>query len=60
MKKNARYISKFTQISLVTNQEYINGLHVRHATHAIKIIGWGVENALEYWLISNSWGFFKI
>lgn len=35
--------------------------------HAIKIIGWGVENGTKYWLIANSWntdwgnnGFFKI
>lgn len=36
--------------------------------HAIKIIGWGVEDGLNYWLVSNSWnsdwgsqsGFFKI
>lgn len=35
--------------------------------HAIKIIGWGVENDTPYWLVANSWntswgekGFFKI
>lgn len=35
--------------------------------HAIKIIGYGVENTLPYWLVANSWtttwgdkGFFKI
>lgn len=35
--------------------------------HAIKILGWGVENGNKYWLIANSWnsdwganGFFKI
>jgi cathepsin B len=35
--------------------------------HAIKIVGWGVENNIPYWLIANSWneewgdkGFFKI
>ncbi|ODM97207.1 Cathepsin B [Orchesella cincta] len=25
--------------------------------HAIKIIGWGVENNMPYWLIANSWNY---
>ena len=35
--------------------------------HAVKILGWGVENGEKYWLVANSWstawgekGFFKI
>ncbi|XP_037938586.1 cathepsin B [Teleopsis dalmanni] len=35
--------------------------------HAIRILGWGVENSIPYWLIANSWntdwgnnGYFKI
>lgn len=35
--------------------------------HAVKILGWGVENDTPYWLVANSWnpdwgqnGFFKI
>jgi len=35
--------------------------------HAVKLLGWGVENGEDYWLLANSWGttwgengFFKI
>lgn len=35
--------------------------------HAVKIVGWGVEDGKDYWLVANSWnkywgldGFFKI
>jgi len=35
--------------------------------HAIKILGWGVEDGTPYWLVANSWnlswgdkGYFKI
>ncbi len=35
--------------------------------HAVKMVGWGVEDGVDYWLIANSWneewgdnGYFKI
>ena len=35
--------------------------------HAVRMLGWGVENGTPYWLIANSWntdwgdnGYFKI
>jgi len=24
--------------------------------HAVKIVGWGVENGINYWTLANSWG----
>eukprot|EP01113_Clastostelium_recurvatum_P042277 TRINITY_DN6842_c0_g1_i1.p1 TRINITY_DN6842_c0_g1~~TRINITY_DN6842_c0_g1_i1.p1 ORF type:complete len:330 (-),score=68.84 TRINITY_DN6842_c0_g1_i1:51-1007(-) len=51
---------------------YKTGVY-RHTTgsalggHCVKILGWGVENSLPYWLVANSWtdtwgdqGYFKI
>lgn len=51
---------------------YKSGVYQRHSEehlggHAIKIIGWGKENGVDYWLCTNSWnkywgdqGYFKI
>jgi cathepsin B len=51
---------------------YAGGIyhHVTGASdggHAVKAIGWGVENGVKYWIIANSWnvhwgekGFFRI
>jgi cathepsin B len=49
-----------TGVYVQTTGMYIGG-------HAVKVIGWGNENGLDYWLVVNSWntdwgnnGFFKI
>jgi len=52
--------------------QYKSGVY-QHTTgqelggHAVKMLGWGVENGTKYWLIANSWntdwgdnGYFKI
>ncbi|KAI1286143.1 Cathepsin B [Halotydeus destructor] len=51
---------------------YKSGVYVQTSDdelggHAIRILGWGVENGVDYWLVANSWneawgdkGYFKI
>ncbi|XP_074601539.1 cathepsin B-like [Brevipalpus obovatus] len=51
---------------------YKSGVYIQHSQdylggHAIRILGWGVENDVPYWLAANSWnttwgdhGYFKI
>lgn len=51
---------------------YKSGVYKRHSTqalggHAIRLLGWGVEEGVPYWLAANSWnsewgdrGYFKI
>ncbi|KAJ6215498.1 hypothetical protein RDWZM_009998 [Blomia tropicalis] len=52
--------------------QYKSGVYRRHSDrhlggHAIRILGWGIENKVPYWLCANSWnsdwgdkGYFKI
>lgn len=51
---------------------YKSGVYQRHSNrpvglHAVRILGWGTENGVPYWLVANSWnqdwgdkGYFKI
>jgi len=53
---------------------YKSGVYQKHwyefspeGGHAVKVIGWGIENSVDYWLVANSWnttwgldGLFKI
>ncbi|UYV64283.1 CTSB, partial [Cordylochernes scorpioides] len=39
---------------------YKSGVYQHHsgdllAGHAVKMLGWGVENGVKYWLLANSW-----
>ncbi|KAL1473484.1 hypothetical protein MTO96_038634 [Rhipicephalus appendiculatus] len=35
---------------------YIRRSNVRCAGHVVRILGWGTENGVPYWLVANSWG----
>jgi len=52
--------------------QYKSGVYTKQSSkqlggHAVKMLGWGTENGVAYWLVANSWnpdwgdkGFFKI
>lgn len=31
-------------------------LNVDEPYHSVKVLGWGTENGVDYWLAANSWG----
>ncbi len=40
---------------------YASGIYTKNSEyflggHAVKVIGWGIENGVEYWIAANSWG----
>lgn len=40
---------------------YSKGIYVRNSNdflggHAVKVVGWGVEGGVNYWVVQNSWG----
>ena len=54
------FVSYKSGVYAHTTGSYLGG-------HAIKILGWGVENGSAHWIVANSWnedwgdqGFFKI
>jgi len=39
---------------------YKSGIYVRHSNnflggHAVKFLGWGVQDGTKYWIVANSW-----
>ncbi|KAI6238230.1 hypothetical protein M3Y99_00722300 [Aphelenchoides fujianensis] len=55
-KKKGRAYREFNQ----QNAAYSSGIY-QHVTgdllggHAVRVIGWGTENGVDFWLVANSW-----
>ncbi|KAG8223838.1 hypothetical protein J437_LFUL007859 [Ladona fulva] len=55
------YITFKFFMKLIDSKHYSTGVY-QHVSgeflgyHAVKIIGWGTENGIPYWLVVNSWG----
>ena len=41
-------------ISILGVYQHVTGAELY--PHAVKVIGWGIERATEYWIVSNSFG----
>jgi len=57
----------YTDFMLYKGGVYSHVSGTEEGGHAIKIVGWGVDNGTKYWLVANSWspawgenGFFRI
>ena len=42
-------------------ENYKGGIFTQYNTesvinHAVSVVGWGVENGTEFWVVRNSWG----
>lgn len=52
--------TKLTDCKLIRPKLVSTGVYKRHSLiplggHAVRIVGWGVDNKVPYWLVANSW-----
>nr|ABL85239.1 cysteine proteinase 5 [Necator americanus] len=47
--------SVFADFAIYKKGVYVSNGIQQNGAHAVKIIGWGVQDGLKYWLIANSW-----
>ncbi|VDO77085.1 unnamed protein product [Haemonchus placei] len=45
----------YEDFSFYTRGIYVHTYGRQRGAHAVKVVGWGVENGTKYWNVANSW-----
>jgi len=53
IKKTAKELMIICVVVVIGVYQHVTGSEI--SEHAVKILGWGVENGTPFWLVANSW-----